>query len=121
MTVPARRVTDWITQRYPERLSRVSFIKIDAEGFDLEVLRSVEAIVRQQKPYLHVEMYQHLPIERRQELWRYMSQLGYDIYHTEGGYGVEPGVMIQEGDVMKWAHFDVIALPKARASNRAAA
>ena len=29
-------------------MSRISFIKVDAEGFDLEVLRSIEAIIRQQ-------------------------------------------------------------------------
>ncbi len=121
LTVPARRVTDWLTQRYPERLSRVRFIKIDAEGFDLEVLRSIEAIIRQQRPYLHVEMYQHLTIERRQELWRYLNQLGYDIYHSQGGYGVEPGVSIAEGDVMNWYHYDVIALPNRSASLSAAA
>ena len=121
LTVPARRVTDWLTQRHPERLSRVSFIKIDAEGFDLEVLRSIEAIIRQQHPYLHVEMNQHLSKERRLEMWRFLNQLGYDIYHTEGGYGVEPGVSIAEADVMKWSHYDVMALPKPRASNRVAA
>ncbi len=121
LNVPARRVTDWITQRYPERLSRISFIKIDAEGFDLEVLRSIEAIVKQQKPFLHVEVYQHLPIERRQELWRYLNDLGYDSYLTEGGYGVEPGVLVQEGDVMKWPHYDVMGLPKTKASSKVAA
>lgn len=121
LTVPARRVTDWITQRYPERLSRVRFIKIDAEGFDLEVLRSVEPIIRQQQPYLHVEMYQHLSVERRKELWRYVSELGYDIFHTDGGYGVEPGIEIVENDVMNWPHYDVVALPNRKQIMRAAA
>lgn len=121
LTVPARRVTDWLTQRYPERLSRLRFIKIDAEGYDLQVLQSIEAIVRQQRPYMLVEVFQFLSLERRQTLWRFLDQLGYDIHHTVGHYGVEPGVHIAETDVMNWRHYDVVALPRRKGSMRVAA
>lgn len=121
LRVPALRVTDWMTQRHPERLTRVRFIKIDAEGFDYEVLQSLEAIIRQQKPFLHVEFYQHLTAQRRKELWRYLDELGYHVYHTEGGYGVEPGRQIAEKDVLNWPHYDVLGMPKEQPSMRAAA
>ena len=121
LTVPARRITDWMTQRYPERLSRVRFIKIDAEGYDFEVLKSIEAILYQQHPFLHVEMYRYLPEARRVELWQFLHQLGYDLHRTEGGYGVEPGEAIAKSDVMKWEHYDFLALPSHRFIERAAA
>ena len=67
------------------------------------------------------ENMQHLDAIRRQEMWRYLSHLGYDMYHTEGGYGVEPGAALAEVDVMKWTHYDIMALPNRRASTRVAA
>jgi FkbM family methyltransferase len=112
LKVPGRRMTEWLTQRYPERMSRIRFVKVDTEGNELAVLQSIEPILKKQQPYLHVEMYRHLTAERRRELWGYLNGLGYDLHLTAEGHGVEPLQPIGEGDVMRWEHYDMMVIPR---------
>ncbi len=112
LSVPGKRLNDWMSRYHPERLSRVSFVKVDTEGFDLEVLQSIQPILLRQRPSLHVEFYRHSSRERRAALWSFLDTLGYDVFKTEDGYGVQPISHVAEGDVMRWEHFDAIALPR---------
>jgi FkbM family methyltransferase len=112
LTVRGRRLNDWITRYYPERLARISFIKIDTEGYEPEVLQSINAILRRQRPYLHVEFHRHLNPERRDILWSLLDGLGYDVFKTGDGYGLAAQEQVLRKDIARWEHFDVLALPK---------
>jgi FkbM family methyltransferase len=112
LTVPGRRLNDWLIRKYPERLSRIRFVKVDTEGHDLAVLQSIEAIIRQQRPTIHAEMFKHLSIQQRQAFYQYFEHLGYECHKTDDGYGVEPKTRFDKSQVMQWEHFDFIAIPK---------
>ncbi len=112
LKVQALRFESWLDREYPQWSDKIRFIKVDTEGFDLEVLRSMEDTLVRQKPFLHVEFYRHLSLERRQTLWGYLNRLGYDLFTTEGAYGVEPKDRIAENDVARWDHFDTIGIPR---------
>ncbi len=111
-----RRVSDWITQRYPERISRISFIKIDTEGAELSVLQSMEAILRRQQPTLHLEMHRHAEGPQRQEFLEFLSDLGYEMRRTHGPYDLEAGESITARNSMAWPHYDFLAVHPDRQS-----
>lgn len=116
LTVTGRRLNEWLIQKYPERLSKIRFIKVDTEGNDLAVLQSIEAIIRQQRPTIHAEMFKQLTIDQRKAFYQFFDRLGYECHKTERGYGVEPKVRFDNSDVMRWEHYDFIAIPKKHAS-----
>jgi FkbM family methyltransferase len=116
LTVTGHRLNEWLVQKYPERLSKIRFIKVDTEGNDLSVLQSIEAIIRQQRPTIHAEMFKQLTIEQRQAFFDFFDRLGYECHMTERGHGVEPKIRFDKSDVMRWEHFDFIAIPNKRAS-----
>lgn len=101
----------WVQSNYPDRASDLRFIKCDTEGFDLQILKSLEKTIRATKPFVHVEYFRHVPLAGRQELWNFIHALGYEQFTTDGMYGVEPIDRVSEGDVNRWDHFDVIAIP----------
>jgi hypothetical protein len=99
-------------QNCPERISRITFVKVDTEGFDLEVLKSIESIITAQNPIVHVEFYRHLNAEKRRALWSFLHDREYELFTTDSAYGVEPVDQVDLTDVMKWRHFDTIAFPR---------
>ena len=58
--------------------SQVSFIKIDVEGFELEVLKGAEQTIKQSKPVVMVEVFE----SSRQNVDALMEQYGYKKFIT---------------------------------------
>lgn len=114
LQVPAIRAAEWLEKNYPERIDRIKFIKIDTEGFDLSVVRSLASLIRRCNPFLHVEMYRHLSEPRRLELFQELVSLGYEVFHTDGDYGSAPGEQLSNDNLMSWEHYNVIAVPRAK-------
>jgi FkbM family methyltransferase len=112
LEVPGRNLHRWMNENCPERISRISFVKVDTEGFDLEVLKTIESIIVAQNPVVHVEFYRHLNAEKRRDLWSFLHDREYDLFTTDSAYGVEPVDQVDLCDVMKWRHFDTIAFPR---------
>jgi hypothetical protein len=57
-------------------------------------------------------MYKHTPESERRGYYRDLRELGYTLYKVESeeeDYRARP---IAEGDVMKWSHYDVFAVPE---------
>lgn len=64
-------------------LGNVSLIKIDAEGHDKDILKTLEPIITQHKPYLISEIYNGLDKSETQELIDVIHSYGYKIYDEE--------------------------------------
>jgi FkbM family methyltransferase len=110
LDVPTVQLVPWMNENMPERVSKVSFIKIDTEGFDLTVLQSLEEIIDQNHPTIHVEMYRHLTLERRQQLWRFLNEKGYKTYLNDDSYGCDESMPLNEDNLMVVPHYDVLAV-----------
>jgi len=64
-------------------LGVVSLIKIDAEGHDKDILKTLKPIIETHKPYLITEIYNGLDAEETQELLDVIHSYGYRIYDEE--------------------------------------
>lgn len=73
-------------------LERVSFIKIDTEGYDRKVLQSIGWLINQFRPVLRVEFFFDSSEAEKGELWEVLSSLGYKIFwehHSDGRFTPE--------------------------------
>ena len=67
--------------------AKVCFIKIDVEGMELEVLKSGENCLKHQKPCLFFEAWSlELFRKQREELLRYVTELGYQLLEIENDF-----------------------------------
>jgi len=96
---------------FSDWLPRLKFIKVDAEGYDLYIVRSIADIIEEFSPYMKVEVYKHTSSQYRFDLISFFKDRDYDAYKIE----VEPcqcGVIINPSDANKWSHYDIFCAPK---------
>ena len=69
--------------------ARIDFVKIDVEGFEMEVLRGMAGLVESKKPLLLIEIEErHNP--RYREVFDYLCGLRYEPYITVNGVALQP-------------------------------
>lgn len=111
LRVQGQRVVEWLRAHYPEALPKVRFVKIDTEGFDRSVFRTMQSLFETNRPFLKSEIYRHLPEAERRGYWRDLTDLGYTVrkFVDEERY---EGEILAEADMTKWPHFDIFAIPR---------
>ena len=98
---------------YADLLPRLRFIKIDAEGYDLYVIKSLADLIDEFRPHVKTEIYKCTSRDYREELVSFFAERGYEVRRI-----VEepclPGDIVARDDVMHWKHFDVLCTPDAQ-------
>ena len=70
-------LTDYLAAHYADWLPKLSFIKIDTEGYDKELLKANRELIARHKPTLQVEAYPFLSERERRDLADTIESLGY--------------------------------------------
>ncbi len=94
-------------------LPRLKFIKVDVEGYDLYVLKSLADIVAEFKPYIKAEVFKWTSAEYRRELYDFFASKGYAVYKTNSNSDLL-GERIYRDDMVKWKQFDIFCVPENR-------
>lgn len=101
----------YLQLHYADRIEQLSFIKIDTEGYDKEIIRSIQPVLKQYKPVIIAECFAKLTEAERGELYNLLVQNGYEVYYFEDFVEdtiVEP--IREPHDMMKWKHFNLYAV-----------
>jgi len=101
----------YLLTSHPERLSRLKLIKIDAEGYDVDIIRSIYEIIGKYKPYLIFECFRQLGKEERMQLYDLIAIKGYKLYHISDFDENAPLKRIARENMTDWPHFDILARP----------
>ncbi|NOT38014.1 MAG: FkbM family methyltransferase [Saprospiraceae bacterium] len=75
------RLIDYLEQNYKDRLSRFSFIKIDTEGYDKEIIKSIKDLLLKYKPVIVAESFGAATEPDKLELYDVISSLGYTLHY----------------------------------------
>lgn len=102
-------LADELKQCFSKELPRLKFIKVDTEGFDLQVLKSLVSIIDQYRPYIKVEVYTKLTRGQREQLMGFLVKHGYELYKVTDDAMQGPKLTI--ADAMKWRNYDVFCIP----------
>ncbi len=118
LEVDAVRLEPFLEAKHPDLVDRIRFVKIDAEGYDVFVLESIQGLVRRLRPYLRIEVNKHTGRESRVRLLRVLADLGYRVERMPSGseYHGEP---VDERNVTAWPHYDVFCTPDGGTGPRA--
>ena len=110
VNVKGVNVTDWIINNYPDRFPAIQFIKIDTEGHDLIVLKSLIKIIKSNKPYIKTEVNKHTPDTHRKEMFHLLNENGYSIHLVLSDDRLQ-GQLLNENDIRIKNHFDIFCIP----------
>ena len=109
LRVSGRNLAEYLGRTAAPELARLRYIKIDTEGFDRTVVRTLADLVRERRPYLKAEIYKHLPEHEREGFHADLRALGYRVFKC--GETEYRGEELGQRDMMRWKHFDVFAIP----------
>lgn len=70
----------WLNAHYPDLIDKISFIKIDAEGYDKNILKNIKGLVSRCKPLIQCEVYPFLNKEELAELYAAIDDMGYSCF-----------------------------------------
>jgi FkbM family methyltransferase len=119
LKVQGRDLPALLARDYPELLPRLRWVKTDTEGADFEVLQTLAPLLRRLQPFIRAEVYEHLPPERRRQMYRFLAELGYSVHRYDGDTRFR-GAQLAETDMTRWRHFDVFCVPANPAERTAA-
>jgi FkbM family methyltransferase len=106
LQVRARRLSDMFAEGL---FDRPDFIKIDVEGFELEVLRGAKTLIVEHKPSLMLEWHPSFMLEAgiAERLYEMLTvELGYSVYRIEPDGQTRP---IEFPELMSLEHSDIFA------------
>lgn len=106
--VTGKNLEDFIRKNYADKLPRLSLIKMDTEGYDKEVLKTLTGIIREFRPTLITECFGPSTAAEKKELYDLVTGLGYEVYRLKDFLGSTPEKVDHFGGK---ATFDVLALP----------
>jgi len=108
-TVEVTKLDDYCAENIPN--DKIGLIKIDTQGFDLEVLKGAENLIREHKPWLVVEL-NFLPFYEGQAsvatVMNWLAEFGYNLgglfndhYSGDQWLSFADGVFVPEGVIDK--------------------
>jgi hypothetical protein len=111
LTVPGRNLGHFLQRERGDLVERIRYIKVDAEGYDATILHTLKPLIVDNRPVIKAEVYKHLGKDGRWRLWHLLGGLGYDMYRIIDEND-RPGERIDDSNLTRWAHFDIVAIPR---------
>jgi len=110
--VEGRNMQAYLTRLHPDLVPRLRFIKVDAEGFDLPILETLDDIVLTQHPVLQVEMFslRKSSTAYRLGLYDFLLRHGYEVHRVESSANFL-GDRVTPENLMRWNVYDVFCIP----------
>ena len=110
LKVTGKNLERFIRQEYGDIITKIKYIKVDTEGQDLTVIKSIRKLISECKPFIKAEIFLHTSYEQRLELFSILQDLGYTIYKVIDGSNYK-GEIIDQSKLMQWKHYDIFCIP----------
>ena len=112
--VPGVNLEAFLEREYPADLGRLRLIKIDTEGYDKEIIRSIAGLLAKYRPVLLSECFGRNTAAEKVEQFELVRSLGYSLHYvSDFRTDAEVVAITQPEHMLKWKHFDFYALPNA--------
>lgn len=110
LKVEGRNLGRILREQYAARLPRLRYLKVDVEGHDLDVLKTLEDVIAERKPFVRAEVIRYLDRDTRHAMFEFFARLGYTLHRREGE--TLAGPLIPDAAAMERREtFDVFAVP----------
>jgi len=114
--VQGKNLEQYLNKYHSDHLNKIALIKIDAEGYDKEIIKSLPNIIRENRPYLITECFGPSTSEEKLELFTILSKQEYALYRLSG-FTFKNLTKIGPADMTGKKTFDILAIPLEKAGN----
>lgn len=104
-------LNQYLNQYYKAHLPKLSLIKIDVEGHDIDVIRSISSLIDTYKPTLIAECFSEATLEERVDLYNLVADHNYTLYYF-GDFDENTEIIkLSSQDMIRWKNFNFYATP----------
>ena len=111
LKVEGKNLFNYLRENHLEIISKIRFIKIDAEGYDFAVLKTLESLVSLNKPFIKAEIYKTTSKTEREAFYDYLKKFEYEIFRLESETNYL-GQKIKKEILSDWKHYDIFCVPR---------
>ncbi|MDR2769187.1 MAG: FkbM family methyltransferase [Puniceicoccales bacterium] len=113
LMVKGINLSTYLNENMKAYLPKLSFVKVDAEGYDKDVLSSLTNIIKTYRPIIMAECYKRLTKEERFSLFNIFEDFGpYKLFKLDDNRHTA-NIHIPSGEMMlREPHFNFVALPE---------
>ena len=102
----------FLEKKYSAFLSKLKLIKIDTEGYDKEIIKSISNLLDKYQPIIITECFGGNTLNEKFEQYNLLVNKGYELYYVSDFVATAETVRLTcKEDMLKWKHFDLYALP----------
>jgi len=112
LRVKGRNLSRHLDREFPREADRLRFLKVDAEGFDRDVVSSLQPLLERSRPFIRSEVFRSSSGEERIRFWRELRGMGYRVHKLESETRYK-GEELAEEDLARWPRFGIFCLPDA--------
>jgi FkbM family methyltransferase len=104
---------NFIKEKYSDKFEKLTFIKIDTEGYDKEIIKSIAGLILKTKPVIVAESFGGATTEEKLDLYHTIASLGYTLYYLEDfEITAERKLLRNPNDILDWEEtINVLAIP----------
>jgi FkbM family methyltransferase len=110
LAVEGRNLLVLLEQEYAAWLPRLAFVKVDAEGYDRQILATILPVLVRYRPVVRAEVFKKLGRHERRALWDMLAGAGYEVFRHVGGARPQGRPIARDGMGAE-RHFDILAIP----------
>jgi FkbM family methyltransferase len=111
LTVRGQNLLAVLETEFAAWLPKLSYIKVDAEGYDRAILATILPILRDRQPVIRTEVFRKLLAAERYALFDLLADAGYRV-HRYAGEAQPIGEELQRPDMTREKHFDVLGVSR---------
>jgi FkbM family methyltransferase len=105
------KLEDFLKKEFPTQLPNLRLIKIDTEGYDKEIIKSIANLLVEYGPVVISECFKDNTPESRFEQFELLHSKGYSLFYIED-FSIDTTILpiLKKEDMLKWKHFDLYAI-----------
>jgi len=117
LKVQGKDFSKFLRDNYAEWLPKLKLLKVDAEGFDKEIIENLADIISEFRPNIMAECYKKLTMDERKALYDSMARHGYTVYMndthylTKGFVDSAERIKLTPETMNIKKHFEIVAIP----------
>jgi len=117
LKVQGKNLEKYLSDNFASELPRLNLIKVDAEGYDKEILKGIPNILAKYKPNLMIECYKRLDQNERNELFDVVDGFGYNLYYLQNFEESGLKVLLKRENMSDRQHFEILAIHRQNVSD----
>jgi FkbM family methyltransferase len=113
--VTGKNLEQYLKDNYSDKLNKLTFIKIDAEGYDKEIIKTIPGIINDYRPYLVTECFGPATDAEKVELYDLLIENKYVPYRLTD-FTPKGHPKISRSDMAVKKTYDILAIPLEKAN-----